>query len=377
MVFRIDWIAAVNLFGTINGVFLTTIILGFKKGCKTTKRILAALVFAITLNIAISFQWTSKLSLVYPHLAIPIFPILFTLGPLTFLYVLASTTPRFKFKRRYFAHFMPTALYSLYWLTIYFRSAEFLRERFSSHMVTQSVEFQTFKLIALMHLFIYLVLSSKRLKKHKADFKKTHSSIKKMRLDWLRHLVFVISAVLIFYILLYFFRVLGGNPYSLTGRLSCFWEILLLVITGYKGLIQPEIFSNHDTEEQEEKEKYRSSALTPEQAEKYLKILLEYMEKEKPFMEPELTIKTLATKLTIPHRHLSQVINDKLNQNFLDFINRYRVEEAKKQLIRSAKRKRSILAIAYDAGFNSKATFNAVFKKYARATPSQFRAKYT
>lgn len=375
MAFKIDWISAINLFGTINGIFLAAIILGFKKGCKTTKRLLAALVFTLTLSIAISFEWTSKLTLIYPHLVIPIFPVLFTLGPLTLLYITVLTTPHFKFKPCYYAHFMPAALYSLYWLTIYCRSAEFLRQRIFNLTKTQSTEFQIFKLVALTHLFIYLVLSLKKLNKHKAGLKPTHSSLKQVKLDWLRYLVFAVGSVWIAYILFHIYRQLGGNLYAPVGKLSCLWEIFLLLFTGYKGLIQPEIFSNQETDEHSDKEKYSYSALTPDKAEIYLKKLLDFMEEEKPFQEPELTIKTLADDLNIPQRHLSQVINEKLNQNFLDFINRYRVEEAKKQLIRSTKQKRSILDIAFDAGFNSKATFNAVFKKYAQATPTQFRKR--
>jgi AraC-like DNA-binding protein len=215
------------------------------------------------------------------------------------------------------------------------------------------------------------------LNKYKSGLKNTLSSTNENKLKWMRFLVFAFASAWILYIFFHFYRELGGLPHSLAGKFACLWEILLLLLTGYKGLIQPDIFSNQDANERIEKEKYKYSALRPEQAEIYLKTLLEFMEKEKPFMEPELTIKTLAKSLNIPHRHLSQVINEKLNQNFLDFINRYRVEEAKKQLIRSTKQKRSILEIAYDAGFNSKATFNAVFKKYARATPSQFRNNYT
>jgi AraC-like DNA-binding protein len=122
--------------------------------------------------------------------------------------------------------------------------------------------------------------------------------------------------------------------------------------------------------------KYLKSNLTWEQTERYLKMLLNYMEVEKPFTESNLTIKILAEKLQIPQRSLSQVINEKLNQNFLDFINRYRIEEAKRQLIISDNEDSSILDIAFYVGFNSKSTFNTVFKKYVKMTPSKFRKKY-
>jgi len=81
-------------------------------------------------------------------------------------------------------------------------------------------------------------------------------------------------------------------------------------------------------------------------------------------------------QVDIGPRHLSQVINENLNRNFFDFVNRYRVEEAKKLLINLDKSRNSILDVAFDSGFNSKSSFNMIFKKYTAMTPSQFRKKH-
>ena len=70
---------------------------------------------------------------------------------------------------------------------------------------------------------------------------------------------------------------------------------------------------------------------------------------------------------------LSQVINTSLGQNFYNLINSYRVEEAKQQLSASDKQNQTILAIAYDVGFNSKSVFNKAFKKFTGTTPSKYR----
>jgi AraC-like DNA-binding protein len=97
------------------------------------------------------------------------------------------------------------------------------------------------------------------------------------------------------------------------------------------------------------------------------------MEPEKIYTDGDLTIQKLAAKLSIPVQHLSQVVNEQLNQNILDFINKHRVEEAKRRLLDPASKHLSILAIAEDVGFNSKSAFNAVFKKHTKTTPSEFR----
>jgi ligand-binding sensor domain-containing protein/AraC-like DNA-binding protein len=121
--------------------------------------------------------------------------------------------------------------------------------------------------------------------------------------------------------------------------------------------------------------RYEKSTLTPEQADMYLEQLLACMKSRKPYLESDLTLKDLADQLAISSKYLSQVINEKLNQHFLDFINSYRVEEAKKRLLTFDPETESILDIAFDVGFCSKSTFNTVFKKYTKMTPSQFRKK--
>ncbi len=108
-------------------------------------------------------------------------------------------------------------------------------------------------------------------------------------------------------------------------------------------------------------------------ADEYAVKLQRFMDATKPFKNAELTLPELAASLGISPNHLSQIINDKFGQNFFDFINSYRVKEAERALLAPEHSHLTILAIAYDAGFNSKSAFNAAFKKHAGMTPSQFR----
>lgn len=122
------------------------------------------------------------------------------------------------------------------------------------------------------------------------------------------------------------------------------------------------------------KEKYESSNLTPHEEERYLKKIIQCMEDKKPHLDSQLTVKQLAAALAIPHRELSQVINKRTCMHFYDFINRYRVEEAKILLEESVSRQEmTILDVAYDSGFNSKSSFNSAFKKTTGVTPSQYK----
>ena len=94
---------------------------------------------------------------------------------------------------------------------------------------------------------------------------------------------------------------------------------------------------------------------------------------EKPYNDPELNLPSLAKALDLSVHHLSQVINHDQNSNFYDFINRYRIDEVKQQLTDRYRAEQSILTLAFAAGFNSKATFNRIFKEQTKQTPSQYR----
>ena len=97
------------------------------------------------------------------------------------------------------------------------------------------------------------------------------------------------------------------------------------------------------------------------------------MRTEKPYLDGDITLQKLAKALGISPHHLSQTINEHLKQNFFDFINTYRIEEAKRMLLDPAKKHYSILAVSEEVGFNSKSAFNTAFKKQVKMTPSEFR----
>ena len=119
--------------------------------------------------------------------------------------------------------------------------------------------------------------------------------------------------------------------------------------------------------------KYERSSLTDDRAEVGLQRLMTALEEEKIYLDADITLQSVAKRLAIPAPHLSQIVNERLNQTFSDLINRYRVEEVKRRLIDPACQHYSLLAIAEEAGFRSKSSFNATFKKLSQMTPSEYR----
>jgi AraC-like DNA-binding protein len=98
------------------------------------------------------------------------------------------------------------------------------------------------------------------------------------------------------------------------------------------------------------------------------------MKEKKLFIDENLKLGDLANELSITSHQLSRLLNGHYNMNFNEFVNSYRVEEAKSKLI--SDKEKTILAIAFDVGFNTKATFNSQFLKFTRMTPSRYRRRY-
>jgi AraC-like DNA-binding protein len=98
------------------------------------------------------------------------------------------------------------------------------------------------------------------------------------------------------------------------------------------------------------------------------------MNLHRPYINPDLSLRDLADLLGVYPHYVTQILNTLFNQNFYDFVNTYRIDEAKKLLTDSYKsNKVPILTIAYNCGFNSKSSFNRIFKQKTGLTPSEYR----
>jgi AraC-like DNA-binding protein len=140
------------------------------------------------------------------------------------------------------------------------------------------------------------------------------------------------------------------------------------------GLRQPEVF-RYETSEFAiipEAPRYERSGLGGNEAAILRGALLDLMDRERPWTNSELNLAELAGRLdSTPHK-LSEVLNGEIGQTFYDFVNGYRVREVQRRISAGEARQRKMLALAMDAGFASKSTFNQVFKKHTSQTPSEF-----
>ena len=109
----------------------------------------------------------------------------------------------------------------------------------------------------------------------------------------------------------------------------------------------------------------------------YLKKLNAIVESEKPYLDSKLRITDLAKKLEIPVNHLSKIINEEYEKNFFQYINDFRIKHAQEMLKDKSYQNYTLVAIALESGFNSKSSFNSLFKQHSGYTPSEFRKQIT
>ncbi len=160
---------------------------------------------------------------------------------------------------------------------------------------------------------------------------------------------------------------------------------LFAFVSGYYGVRQPSLFGEILKSESEESEsekteaekteaeiKYSRSGMKKKEAELYKQKILTYMEEDKPYLNRELSIQHMSATLEIPRHFITEVINTQLGKNFYLLINEYRVEEFKRRIGSPEYKNLTILAAAYDSGFNSKSAFNTIFKELSGVTPSQY-----
>ncbi|HFA51051.1 MAG TPA: AraC family transcriptional regulator [Bacteroidetes bacterium] len=148
-----------------------------------------------------------------------------------------------------------------------------------------------------------------------------------------------------------------------------------ILAVAYMGLVQKRVFSSEPIGHFLPVKKYQTSSLTDSASESIKRGMKRLLVEEQVFKENELRLADLAAYLNISRHQLSQVINEQYGVNFFELINRYRVEYVKRMLADPSNSNLTIIQIAYEAGFNNKASFNRYFKKEIGMTPSAFRIR--
>jgi len=297
----------------------------------------------------------------------------FLFGPLLYLYTKAVNSQDFKFTEKDILHFVPFLVaFILTLVRFQFQNYETKIELLHTGLYGKT-GFIIY--LSLMHItiLVYLLKTFLLVKQKNQSLKGYYSSLEKINYDWLK---LVVSAFFIMWIVDIINWITGSLGIismalqELLSFISLFINFVFANLLILKSLRLPEM------EPVSEIHKYQKSPLTLQTKSDILARLEKLMLQEKLFLNSSLNLGEVAQNLSVVPRYLSQVINELKEQNFYDYVNGYRIEEAKKILSDPAHDSEKILSVLYDCGFNSKSVFNTVFKKNTGITPSEYRRKY-
>jgi AraC-like DNA-binding protein len=304
-------------------------------------------------------------------------------GPLFYFYVRALIKKR-SFVKQDLLHFIPFLVHLAIIFPAYLLDHDAkvrAYETFLSNGFTRSYQPLLTYGMKIIQYLSYLILCIFMIKKYKNEIKDHLSNTYRTDLSWLMNLFFVNAG---FLLMLFTALILHATGFFTMNhhftRVSYLWDMVLIFTFSIMALRQSPVFQvpeniveNSNKPQSDETDKYGSARLEKETVDSVLKELVEYVEKEKPYLDPDLTVSTLGEKISLPRHIISQVINSGLKMNFYSFINGYRIEEAKKMFEDPKYKDKNIIEIAYLAGFTSKSHFNLSFKKATGLTPKEFR----
>jgi AraC-like DNA-binding protein len=369
------------LFGAVQALFFGVLLLDKGKN-RLPPRLLLLFFCIIGFVLTEYYLFQRMIIFKHPHLLGLTYTFPIILGPILFFYTksLVNENNAISF-RDFLLHAIPFLFVSTFFLFDFY----FLSPQEKLIYYEKETQGDTSGFIYIAEFFInfsipfYSIVSLLLLKNHLKQIKSSFSNTKSIDLHWLK-------IVLICMVLVSFVSVLMGLlsdffnfiSYEDGDYLMYITLTIIIYFLGYYGIKQKPVLSNENPVSPIEstpnhRPKYATSSLNDVEKEKITKRLTNSIENEKPYLNETLSLKELANKLETTPNNLSQIINEKYNKNFYEFINGYRISEVKRLLSDPNYSHYSMLGIAFECGFNSKSTFNSVFKQFTGKTPSEFR----
>lgn len=374
--------------GAAQGIILV-VALFFSKTNRRANRILALFVLLLSFNCLLEAIESASFYNRFPFLIRIRWGNTLLFGPLIFLYVQALINDRFKIV----IHFIPFVIVKLALIPFYMLSAEEKVLSLNSGNASTTVSddwystyfFPVISLFAFLQILAYLWQIAKDLKMYDHQLFRSFSNVENIHLNWLKHSVWALSMLAI----ISFFYLLGelllSSSIQHMGAYGGFVLVVLIYTISYKAISQPDILSLFQNEKKSITSKNKSdqvidSSGNTQKTKASIKTefplstnMKDLIEREKLYLNEKLSAHEMAETLGISRHQLSEALNNDLGTNFYNFINHYRVEACKEKMTNPKYEHYTLLAIALECGFNSKTTFNTVFKKKTGMTPGQFK----
>jgi len=279
------------------------------------------------------------------------------MAPALYLSVLYFTSVQRPWKKSDYLHFLPAVLF----LPLLFFGGPGL-PHFIGVFVGISVKLQ---------LLIYWILAFRLLHRHNSSIREVSAELQKIDLKWLKYMLLGIATLM----LLWYNQVFRINEELV--RFTGIGYLLAIYAIAFFSLRQGEVYAYAATEKPALQELIEKKSTNPRLTEndiQQLKTRLDQlMTREQLFTDSDLNLPLLAERMEISVHELSYLLNKGYGQNFYQYINQHRVTRVKELMLSEKHRHLSILGIAFEAGFNSKTTFNTAFKKIEGMSPAEYR----
>ncbi len=371
---------SILLFGVFEGLIIFLLIL-LKRKKTVSDYLLSSFFLVYSIGTFLSYLEIYNRTHGFPY---PLFffvstPLLLLHWPILWLYVKSLTDQYFRFKPVYLLNLLPFVLcIVLFTFEYYTRPLDEKIVIFQSESFKQQWDYPVVIITMTLSSLVYLSWAAVLVRRYNSKIKVYFSETSKYDLYWLRVLM-IASAVIytVIYLAFAIDLIVPLAPFSSMHQASFLLGAVYIIVLGFFGHRQGNLFSEKTIgivlQEPGPISEIKYSVTVKEND--FILSLLKYMNENKPFLIPEITLSTLASELEVTPEYLSGIINNKLGKNFFDFINHYRIEEFKTRSLAAENKKFTLLSIAYDCGFNSKATFNRVFKNVTGITPGEYASR--
>ncbi|MDF1570632.1 MAG: AraC family transcriptional regulator [Bacteroidales bacterium] len=389
------------IIGTFEALFLILLIIS-KRERRISDFFLGFIFFSFALSIGFTwleifnaengypFPWALNISWIF----------IFLHGPALWFYIKSLSVEGFRFHPVYLLHFVPFAGFFIAQYVAFFSLEPSHRTQLVISNAFQEWPLYKVSVIGIgISTFTYYMWGLKQIRDRRKRLKRHFSRIDNNDLEWLRILIIVSLVVYAGNVGLFNLDlVFDIAPYHVLMLAAYSFASVYILVLGFFGLRQGNVFISNmnapadpgmraeqetavDTARWKVLEAARGKVAETDQGkiaetdqgkQAFIIQLTHFMEEQKPYREPEITLSKLAWMMKVTPEYLSEILNKHLHHSFFDFINQYRVEEFKLECLAGENAHLSIMGIAYNSGFNSKAAFYRAFRKYEKISPTEY-----
>lgn len=363
--------------GILNTLFFAVFFLKRKQGNAASIYLLIFMVTASFQALLNAFD-TRIFFLALPHLSRISWLIPSLFGPLIYLIVRKMTREKEGLGFSDLLHLIPFICYFIFMSDWFFQSAEYKKRLLANFEIHSLQDFGLLNQLSIYLTFVYTLWALKELRAYKKYLEHQFSEIERMRYRWLQQFLYALIAILFISALGFYGRKWAVPFITELYHYNYALVVLMLYWIAYKWAGQSALLGYLNQQTRDEVvpgKKYAKSALDAADIAAIYKDLVRFMQEKKPYLKGDLSLLELSGMLGVKRHDLSRVINENTGHSFYDFVNSYRVSEMVKKINNPGLANRNFLGLALDSGFNSKATFNAAFKRHTGCTPSAYLRK--